>query len=183
MRGEFVGIWLETYREIWDEMAAHELSPTDLYCELYRELATALRQPLSVEALAGIIDSPDQSKAAFENISSEEFLGERALVAFLESAHSIFEDLGGDTLSNYYFNLLTTFAEKFSLRYDLRRPCTLCPTLPGVFASLIRDLRSATSKDAHLDTLMKEFENSIRDLRTDFRTVVSRPAFRRKLIS
>jgi len=167
MRGEFTGVWLETYREIWNEMASHDLSPSDLYCELYRELATALRQPLSVEALAGIIDNPDQSKAAFENIQSEEFLGERALVAFLESAHSIFEDLGGDALSNYYFNHLTIFAEKFSLRYDLRRPCTLCPTLPGVFASLIRDLRSATSKDAHLDTLMKEFENAIRDLRTD----------------
>ena len=44
---------------------------------------------------------------------------------------------GGDqALSNRYFNLLSGFIDKFSLRYDLRRPCMLCPTLPGLFASL-----------------------------------------------
>ena len=51
------------------------------------------------------------------------------------------------SLPNRYFNLLAVFIEKFSLRYDLRRPCTLCPTLPGVFASLVRDLRALTSQD------------------------------------
>src|SRR5262249_39510005 len=56
---------------------------------------------------------------------------------------------------------------KFSLRYDLRRPCMLCPTLPGVSASLLRDLRAVTSKDAHLDSLRKDFENALRDLRID----------------
>lgn len=73
--------------------------------------------------------------------------------------------MGGDPLSNHYFNLLTAFIDKFSLRYDLRRPCTLCPTLPGVFASLVHDLRSRTSRDAHLYFLMKEFEEAVRDLR------------------
>jgi hypothetical protein len=43
----------------------------------------------------------------------------------------------------------------------------LCPTLPGLFSSLVRDLRALTAKDAHLDALMKEFENAVRDLRTD----------------
>ena len=66
--------------------------------------------------------------------------------------------MAGDELSNRYFNLLAGFIDKFSLRYDLRRPCTLCPTLPGMFASLVRDLRVLTSQDTHLDTLMKEFE-------------------------
>ena len=81
--------------------------------------------------------------------------------------HIILDDLGGDQLSNHYFNLLNAFIEKFSLRYDLRRPCILCPTLPGVFASLLRDLRDVTSRDAHLDGLMRDFENAIRDLRSD----------------
>ena len=52
-------------------------------------------------------------------------------------------ELVGDELSNRYFNLLAGFIDKFSLGYDLRRPCTLCPTLPGVFASLVRDLPAA----------------------------------------
>ena len=35
-------------------------------------------------------------------------------------------------------------------------PCILCPTLPGVFASLVRDLQALTSQDPHLDGLMKD---------------------------
>src|SRR5690606_17964771 len=49
----------------------------------------------------------------------------------------------------------------------LRRPCLLCPTLPGVFANLVRDLMAATRGDAHLDGLMRDFEDAICDLRTD----------------
>jgi hypothetical protein len=75
------------------------------------------------------------------------------------------EDLGDDALSNHYFNLLGAFIDKFSLRYDLRRPCTLCPTLTGVFASLLHDLRVVTSQHTNLDSRMKEFEDAVRDLR------------------
>jgi hypothetical protein len=117
--------------------------------------------------LADIIDNPLQSREAFESTDAEDLAGERALVGFLESAHDVLEDLGGDELTNRYFRLLAAFIEKFSLRYDLRRPCVLCPTLPGVFSSLMRDLRALTSLDSHLDTLMKDFENAIRDLRQD----------------
>jgi hypothetical protein len=134
---------------------------------LYRELATAFKNQPSVETLAHIIDDQVQSRRVFEDVRTTDFYGERALVAYLESAQAVLFDVGGDALANHYFNLLETFIEKFSLRYDLRRPCTLCPTLPGVFASLVHDLRVMASKDVHLDALMKEFENSIRDLRSD----------------
>jgi hypothetical protein len=87
------------------------------------------------------------------------------LVAFFEAVHDALEELGGDDLTNRYFNLLAMFIEKFSLRYDLRRPCVLCPTLPGVFSSLIRELRALASQDPHLDQLMKDYEDAVRDLR------------------
>lgn len=167
MRGEFVGVWSETWGQIWLPLTDHEGIPEDIFCELYRELAQALKDKPSVEALADIIDDPAQSRDAFEKTSANEFTGERKLVAFLEAAHSVLDDLSGDALSNRYFTLLASFIDKFSLRYDLRRPCTLCPTLPGVFASLVRDLRALASQDAHLDTLMKDFENAVRDLRHD----------------
>ena len=167
MRGEFIGVWSETWREIWLPLIDHEGVPDDIFCELYRALAPALKTQPSVEALADIIDNPVQSREAFEKTGANEFAGERALVAFLEAAHSALDELAGDELSNRYFNLLAGFIEKFSLRYDLRRPCTLCPTLPGVFASLVRDLRVLTGQDAHLDALMKEFEDAVRDLRHD----------------
>jgi hypothetical protein len=259
MRGEFLGVWKETYREIWTPLLAHEGVPDDVYSQLYRELAASLPDPSGEYALrlvlsdamllreafetvpvlaaveierttvteafeaAGVQDSEDlserrmtsavtlgaligdleragmlldqalgaiatnpskraeareraldrvlndtkRSKEAFESVQASDFGGERSIVGFLEGAFSVLNDLAGDPLSNRYFNLLTEFIDKFSLRYDLRRPCFLCPTLPGVFASLVRDLRVLTGQDAHLDALMKEFENAVRDLRQD----------------
>lgn len=171
MRGEFIGVWSETWREVWlplieqpfgedDEPLSH-----DIFCELYRALAPALSSPPSVEALADIIDNQIQSREAFEVITANDFAGERALAGFFEAMHDALEEIGGDDLTNRYFNLLSSFIDKFSLRYDLRRPCILCPTLPGVFASLVRDLRVLTSQDPHLDALMRDFETALRDLR------------------
>jgi hypothetical protein len=167
MRGEFIRVWSDTWREIWLPLIDHEGVPEDIFCELYRALAPTLKSPPSVEALADVIDNPMQSREAIETTRADDFTGERSLVVFLEVAHSELDELAGDELSNRYFNLLAGFIDKFSLRYDLRRPCTLCPTLPGVFASLVRDLRALASQDAHLDALMKEFENAVRDLRHD----------------
>ncbi len=171
MRGEFIGVWSETWREIWLPLIDQPLGdsdegvPEDIFCELYRELAEALKAPPSIEALADIIDNPIQSREAFESTRAEDLVGERALVAFFEAAHDALEGLGGDALANRYFNLLAAFIDKFNLRYDLRRPCVLYPTLPGLFASLIRDLRALTSQDPHLNQLMKEYEDAVRDLR------------------
>ena len=167
MRGEFIGVWAETAREIWEQLATEETAPDDIYCELYRELASALKNKPTLEELANIIDNAVQAKEAFQNTKPGDLASERALVEFFEKAHEALDDLAGDALANPYFNLLSGFIQKFSLRYDLRRPCLLCPTLPGVFTSLVRDLKEATRQDAHLNGLMQDFENSIRDLRTD----------------
>lgn len=173
MRGEFIGVWSETWCEIWQPLidlrlgVKGEVVPEDIFSDLYRELAKALKEPLSPEALVDIIDDPVLSRKKFEKASVKELSGERALVTFFEEVHSTLEELVGDELSNYYFNLLDGFIEKYSLRYDLRRPCTLCPTLPGIFASLVRNLRTLTSQDPHLDMLMKDFENVVRGLRHD----------------
>jgi hypothetical protein len=165
MRGELIGVWSEMWREIWLPLIDHEGIRNDIFCELYRELTQALKSRPSVEELADIIDDPLQSREAFEKTSDVELGGEKALVAFLEAAHEALDDFGGDDLSNRYFNLLVRFLEKYSLRYDLRRPCFLSPTLPGVFASLMRQLRVLANQDSHLAALMNEFEDSIRDLR------------------
>ena len=171
MRGEFIGVWAETWHEIWFPLMDEPLSdneegvPFDLFCELYRDLAKALKAQPSIEALADIIDDPVQSREAFEKTTVADLAGERAVVTFLEAAHPALDDLVGDELSNRYFNLLTAFIDKFGLRYDRRRPCTLCPTLPGVFASLIHELRLLTSQDPNLDQLMKDYEDAVRDLR------------------
>ena len=66
MRGEFIGVWSETWRETWLPLIDKPLGkgkegvPQDIFCELYRELAKALRSQPSVEALADIVDDPVQ---------------------------------------------------------------------------------------------------------------------------
>jgi hypothetical protein len=165
MRGEFIGVWSETWRVIWEPLGTHETAPNDLFCELYYEFSDALKTKPSAQTLAEITDDPEQSLARFKDMDTEDIAGEPKLVAFLEQAHEVLQDLGGDELSNHYFNLLATFIDKFSLRYDLRRPCTLCPTLPGVFATLLHDIRVITSQNSNLDARMKDFEDAIRDLR------------------
>lgn len=167
MRGQILQVWSASWGEIWSKLARSQVAPDDLFCELYRELARALTVQPTIEELADIVDSPAQARIAFRRTRGAALIGEQGLIKFMEAAHSVLDDLGGDALSNRYFNLLAAFIDKFSLRYDLRRPCMLCPTLPGVFASLIRELRAATRQDRHLDSLMKEFEDSIRDLRSE----------------
>lgn len=167
MRGEFIAVWSETSRELWQQLFDQEGIGADVYCELYRSLAPTLKVQPTIEELADILDDTSQSKAAFFAVQSIHLSNERQLVTFLERAHEDLDDFGGDALSNRYFNLLEAFILKFSLRYDLRRPCQLCPTLAGVFASLVRELRTITASDAHLDALMRDFESAIRDLRAD----------------
>ena len=112
MRGEFIGVWSETWREIWLPLIDEPLGtneegvPGDIFCELYRELAKALKAQPSIEALAEIIDDPVQSRESFEKTATADLASERAVLTFLEATHPALDDLGGDELSNRYFNLL-----------------------------------------------------------------------------
>jgi hypothetical protein len=142
MRGEFIGVWPETWRGVWSKLAKHPSAPADLFCELYRELVGSFSDAPDVTGLADIVDQPDRARAAFRRTRIRQ-------------------------LCNRYFLLVGAFIEKFSLRNDLRRPFTIHPTLSGVFARLIRELRLATDRDAALHPLMLEFEEAVRDLRSD----------------
>ncbi|MCP1214345.1 hypothetical protein [Acetobacter okinawensis] len=106
----------------------------------------------------------DYIRNFFDDASSE-----HAIVETLEKAFTPFDDAGGDQLSNAYFVAVQTFIEKFSLRYDVRRPSynrrmAIYPTLPGLFTKMLRDLRLSSAQDATLAALMVAFEETIRDL-------------------
>jgi hypothetical protein len=165
MRGEMIGVWSETWREIWVPLTDSDEVANDIFCELYRELAKVLKAKPTIQELADIVDNPQQSQDAFKKTGTAEIMGESALVEFLEAVHPVLYEFGGDELSNHYFNLLAAFIDKYSLRYDLRRPCTLCPTLPGLLTNLVQQMRVTSQADAHLAKLNHEFEEALRDLR------------------
>ena len=167
MRGEFIGIWSELTREIWDPLAQAEGAPDDLFCELFRAVSVAFNVQLSAEELANIVDDTFEARDAFYALTAHSFSNERALALALEQVLETLDELNGAVLCDSYFLLLEAAIQKFSLRYELRRPCVLCPTLPGIFSNLLRDLRTHTNTDAHLSSLMNDFESSLLDLRTD----------------
>ncbi len=167
MRGEIIGVWSETWREIWSKLAKHRDAPDDLFCELYRESVSSFAEQPDINTLADIVDNPLQARQAFRRLKPAAFKGEIALVGFLERAQSVLMDLGGDPLANRYFVLCESFIAKYSLRYELRRPLTLHPTLPGIFARLMHELTETTATDPHLNQLMHEFQETVRDLRGD----------------
>ena len=202
MRGELIGVWSETWREIWTKLAKHPEFGDDLFPDLYRELVSEpvapeqpplpeeytddgeLVRPEDIEARDAYdlaFKSYTQERAQYEEAVSGGHLSRRACrlilkeqlrseadaVAALESAFAIVSSYGDEPFSNRYFLLVEQFLTKFSLRYDLRRPFSLHPTLPGIFARLIGDLRVATSQDVALSLLMHEFDESVRDLRDD----------------
>lgn len=168
MRGELIGVWSEMWRQVWRKLADHRDAPEDLFCELYRELNKSFVVRLDpATSLAAIVDDKDKARISFRDTEATALNGEPAAIEFLERAHTVIEDFGSEALTNKYFLLIRDFLDKYSLRYDLRRPFSLHPTLPGVFARLMRDLRHVTSQDAALAALMHDFEECVRDLKGD----------------
>jgi hypothetical protein len=167
MQGGALQVWGETHREIWDQLAEHDNAPPDLYVELYRELVPTLGAQPSEGELATLTSDPVLAAEAFRAVSSSDFTSESQLVGFLETTAGILDDFSCKGLTDLYFESLEAFVEKFSLRYELRPPCLLTPTLTGIFSSLMGHVRIAADGDGHLSALLDEFEGSVRDLRRD----------------
>lgn len=109
---------------------------------------------------------PDEVRAWLRDRHQATLRTEGDAIRALEKAFQIIEDIGGDQLSNRYVLLVESFLSKYNLRYDLRRPFSLHPTLSGVFSQLVSQLKLATSGDAHLNGIMSDFEEAFRDLKS-----------------
>lgn len=163
MRGEFSGAWSEMWRQIWRKLADSRHASPDVFCELYRELERSFHTRLDPSAeLAEIIGNPEHARTAFRDTKVSQLSGEGSIVRFLERAHEVLVEMGNLQLVDKYFNLVSEFIDKYSLRYELRRPFTLHPTLPGVFAKLVQELRQTAEQDATLSDAMHDFEEAVR---------------------
>jgi hypothetical protein len=161
-------VWSELWRQVWKKLADHKDAPDDIFCELFRELNTARATPLDpATELAAIVDDQEQARVAFRDTKAATLEGEVAVLDFLERAHAVIEDFGSDALTNRYFKLIRDFLAKYSLRYDLRRPFSLHPTLPGIFTKLIQELKKVAATDANMSARLNDFEEALRDLKID----------------
>lgn len=111
-----------------------------------------------------VVGDGQRSRSACHLALKEKIRNETDAIAALDKANNIISSYDDEPFYNRYFLLVESFLTKYSLRYDLRRPFSLHPTLPGIFAGLIRELKKATSQDIELHPLMVDFEEAIRDL-------------------
>lgn len=200
MRGEIIGVWSETWREIWTPMSQHRKYGKDFLADLYREItpppslprdpvysgqfneegALFLPEDLAAQDRYKVThEAAIREQAVYQNIIANHYQirkylrlklksliqTEQAAIGMLEKANAVLVNNYDDAYANRFFQLVSQFIQKYSLRYDLRRPFRLNPTLPGVFTSLFRELKEYTGRDPHLHTLMGEFEESVRDVK------------------
>jgi hypothetical protein len=158
MLGELGQVWPSAWVEIWVPLLQHSEFGNDLASDLYRE---HVPEPKAAKPSAELSEGELLALNAKIRVHEER-------IASAEKARSALKrDYGDGNYANDYFNRVDQFLKRYSLRYDLRRPMTLHPTLAGIFASLIKELRCMSLQDAHLSALLAEFENSLRDLRSD----------------
>lgn len=162
MRGSLLALWPRLGRELWGPLARR--APGDFYCELFRAIVPALRTRSSAAQLAELIDNPAACRRAFLALKAEALHGEAALAGFLQSLHGVLDELAGEALANAYFNRLAALVDTYNLHYELRRPCKLYPTLPGLFAGLLAQLREHSASHPSLPTLLRDFDDALRDL-------------------
>lgn len=162
MRGSLLALWPRLGRELWGPLARR--APGDFYCELYRAIVPALRQSPGAAQLADVLDDPAASRRAFRALKPDALQGEAGLADFLQRLHGVLDELGGEALANAYFNRLAALVDTYNLHYELRRPCRLYPTLPGLFAGLLAQLREHSASHPSLPTLLRDFDDALRDL-------------------
>ena len=167
MRGEFIPIWPETWDEIWMPVRRKGAKSEGFYTELFREIRPALNFNMMPGVLAEVLADEDLCESEFKSLSNDSFYDEGHLIGFLESVYWVLTDLGGETLGHFYYESLDNFIQKYSLRYVLQRPCSLCPSLPGLFSSLMLELQNVANGDVNQKGLLEEFENAVKDLRLD----------------
>lgn len=109
--------------------------------------------------------NPEDARAWLRDALHTTLQSEAAAILALETAFLCIEDIGGDLISNRYVNLVEAFIEKYNLRYDLRRPFSFHPNLPGIFASLVNEVKELCLSDANLENSLQEYDDALRDLK------------------
>jgi hypothetical protein len=140
-----------------DPVYLEALSNYKTALETYRLEKIAYSEALTAE--------PEQARVWLREGLPLTLMTEADAVRALEKAFHCIDDIGGDDLSNRYVNLVEGFLKKYSIRYDLRRPFSLHPNLPGIFSAIWAEVRALCLTDAQLESSLQEFDDAFRDLK------------------
>lgn len=161
MSGKFIDRWDDTYEFIWEPLGNIPKAPFDLFAELYRAASVnTIKKKRDHALFVQIVNNPDIAYDAFHQINGESFGGENQLVKFLEDAFDAVEEFGISKLTSTYTKSISSFIQRFNLRYRLVHPFSLRVQLPWLFADVYSELHVLNKKNKHLDDRMNDFEEA-----------------------
>jgi hypothetical protein len=112
------------------------------------------------------LNSEEEARGFFRVLLGQ-ISSEAKAVQFLEAAYAVLVSHGDPDLVDRFSLIVNQFILGFSLRYELRQRFSLHATIPGVFSKLISEVKKIAVADAHLNSLLSEFEESFADLKSN----------------
>ena len=92
MRGSLLNAWQYTWIDIWSKLEEKPETPSDLFMQLYPELAKALKNFPEPNEFDTTSNDPVLARTAFSK--PLEFRSDRALMHFFEEAGFVIEETG-----------------------------------------------------------------------------------------
>lgn len=156
--------------EVWSRLQYQRGAPDHLLGEVFRDISRALREPPSPGQLAGLLERENFAAEALADLHASDIASETAFVTALESCFETIEEFDVPQLPIRYAALIHAFIKRHNLRYRVRKPFQLIPTLEGIFDALVNELRSRGLKDPDLSHLIREFEEAFGDTRSPYQS-------------
>ncbi|MBY3052515.1 hypothetical protein HFO32_34875 [Rhizobium leguminosarum] len=150
----------EAFNEAGELIDLEALQARDVF-ELARKKFDEIRQARE-NAISGQ-DTRDYFREALALIATES-----EAVRCIERAYDALGTFDEEAkLKEKYRELVVEFLERYNLRYQVRGGCTLHPTVSGLFATMLLEVRRVSDGDDHITELLTEFEDAFADLKID----------------
>jgi hypothetical protein len=164
MSGGVRDAWDYLGHELWEPLAefnrAGGVAPGDLFGDLFAAADDYLSPRPTAQEIAEARSDPSAARQRFLSLRAADFAGEIEVIWFLEAVDKVVADYEMPGYSDFYRTRLQELLRKFNLRYRLDAPCTFCFLLPGSFANLYEELHRINAANAHLATLLGDFEHA-----------------------
>jgi hypothetical protein len=145
------------FNENGELLSAEDKAARNKYLDALEHFAKS--RALYEEAL----ESSSVAKPLFEDLLLRDVSSEKDAIAFLERAAAVVQSLDNQEFESYFVTLVARFIGTFNLRYDVGSPYGLQVNLAGLFATLMSELKTVATGNAHLTSLFSEVEDAIGD--------------------
>jgi hypothetical protein len=164
-RGEFGRVWNSMIVEVLGPTCGHPLADDHIWAEIFREYPKYSRFSIAPEVVAGIVDDTEESRSAVLSLRGSDFVGELAVVGFIESIYLAIEENYQALLASFYRERLVDFVDAHSTRYSITGSLRISVSLSGIVESILASVRGLAGEDVGVQLAMEGVELALADLR------------------